>query len=197
MVPNWVIALIDTVAGAGMLMVIAAKPQTLVNPATVEQALMFTGPPAAAEVTVTNPVLLTVTVVPKPAVATDQVTVWEGLLVPTTAADSCSVVVPVAGRLIVAALGVTFTAVTVAGLVLTVMVATPHTAVTTVEQACTATFPAPTVVSNPLALIVATEAGAADQVTVVATPASAFTAAVICWVDGCEMVMPLGATAML
>jgi hypothetical protein len=82
-------------------------------------------------------------------------------------------------------------------LVDTVIVATPHTDVTTVEQACTATFPAPTVVSDPLASIVATEAGAADQVTVVATPASAFTAAVICWVDGCEIVMPLGATLIL
>jgi hypothetical protein len=176
--------LIDTVAGAGTVIVSAENPQTLVNPDTVEQALMFTVPPAAAEVTVTSPVLLTVTVAPSPAVATDQVTVWDGLFVPTTAAESCRVVLPVAGRLIVAELGVTFTAVTVDGFVLTVMVATPQTAVTTVEQAWTATFPAPTVVSNPVALIVATEAGAADQVTVVATPASAFTAAVICWVLG-------------
>jgi hypothetical protein len=185
MVPNWVIALIDTVAGAGTLMVIAENPQTPVNPLTVEQALMFTVPPAAADVTVTNPVLLTVTVVPRPAVATDQDTLWDGLFVPTTAAESCSVVLPVAGRLTVAEFGVTFTAVTVAGLVLTVIVATPHTEVTMVEQACTATFPAPTVVSNPLVgLMVATEAGAADQLTDVATPASAFTAAVICCVDG-------------
>jgi hypothetical protein len=146
---------------------------------------MFTVPPAAAEVTVTRPVELTVTVVPRPAVATDQVRgLCGGLLVPETEADNCSVVLPVAGRVMLAFDGVTVTAVTVTGLVLTVIVATPQTAVTTVEQACTATFPAPTVVSNPLALIVATEAGAAVQVTVVATPASAFTAAVICWVVG-------------
>jgi hypothetical protein len=78
--------------------------------------------------------------------------------------------------------------------------ALPHTVTTAVEQAVGETDPVPTAVSNPLALMVATVVGVPagnDQVTVVATPASALTAADIWSVEPTGIVTPLGATLML
>src|ERR1044071_5781460 len=51
-----VIELIETVAGVGTCTCTAVNPQTLVKPATVEQALTLNDPPGVAVVMVTKPV---------------------------------------------------------------------------------------------------------------------------------------------
>jgi hypothetical protein len=193
-----VIELIEIWAGAPMVTVMALEPQTEVYPATVEQADTTTVPPVEVDVMVTRPEALTdrMPVVP---VGCDQVTVCDGLFAPWTAAASWIGVEPVFGRCTLTAFGVTVTLVTVGvGAATTVRLAAPQTDVLTVEQAVMATGPVKLAgaVTRPVALTV-TEALELVQVTVVATPASAFTAAVICSVVPAVMFTPEGATLML
>src|SRR6185369_12789672 len=99
-----------TLAGVGICKVTAEKPQTLVNPTTVEQALTLTVPPVFwAAVMVSKPPALMEALAPNGSPDSDQVTVWLGLLLPMTAALSWSVVLPEAALTIEAWPGVTFT----------------------------------------------------------------------------------------
>jgi hypothetical protein len=150
---------------------------------------------------VTSPVALIVA--PVGAVpGIDQVTVCGGAFVPITAAENCRVALPEVGRTRnPVGEGVTLTCVTPAVAVAEiVIVALPQTVGTAVEHAVGETTPGPTAVSTPVALMVATVAGVPagnDQVTVVATPASALTAADIGSVAPTAIVTPVGATLML
>jgi hypothetical protein len=189
-----------TVAGITAPIVTVENPQTVVKPATVEHALTLTAPTAMAEVMVSRPVALIEA--PAGELTTDQVTVCEGPLVPTTAAESCNVVEPVCGLLMVAEEGLTLTEVTVGGgvtgVVVTMTVALPQTAVLNVEQASIATVPAVTAVTRPvLAPTVAMAVLVERQVTVVTTPTSAFTDAVIWRVVPTWIVAGFGPTVML